>query len=286
MQTKMDKRDRARLLRERLAEAMAQAGLNQSALARAVGVDRSTVSQILTRDETRLPNAQVIGECATTLRVSADWLLGLTERPERPGDLIGAGLTMTAAPRTSVDEQIYTWHREAAGFKIRHVPATLPDMLKTREMLRWEYAGHFSRTPDQAIGAVEDRLAWMRATESDYEIAFPVHELESFARGEGYYRGLAPEIRRDQLDWFAHLYDQIYPTLRIFLFDARLVFSGPLTVFGPRMAAIYMGHHYIVFREGERVRTLIQHFDRLVREAVTDAREFPDAVARLRAEIG
>jgi transcriptional regulator with XRE-family HTH domain len=283
---KLDKRARADLFRSRLSMAMGQSGTSQSALARSVGVDRSTVSQLLARDQTRLPNAQVVGECAAALNVSADWLLGLTERPEPPGELIAAGLSMTEAPRTSIDEQIFTWHREAAGYKIRHVPATLPDMLKTREVLRWEYAGHFTRTPDQAIAAVEDRLAWMRGTGSDYEIAFPLTEIESFARGEGYYRGLSLSDRRTQLDWFARLHEQLFPKLRIFLFDARIVFSAPLSVFGPRMAALYLGRHYIVFREAERVRMMIQHFDWLVKESEVDARDFPGVVARLRAELG
>jgi hypothetical protein len=47
---------------------------------------------------------------------------------------------MTEAPRALIDEAIFGWHREAAGYKIRHVPATLPDMLKTRAMVEWEYA--------------------------------------------------------------------------------------------------------------------------------------------------
>ncbi|PWE33849.1 transcriptional regulator [Maritimibacter sp. 55A14] len=285
MMTKIDKRDRADLFRTRLARAMEEQGQSRSALARAIGVDRSTVSQLLAEGQTRLPNAHVVGECAARLGVSADWLLGLTERPEPAGELFGAGLTVTDAPRSSIDDQIIDWHREASGYKIRHVPTTLPDMLKTRAMLRWEYADHFSRTPDQAIGAVEDRLAWIREATSDYEIAFPLHELESFARAEGYYRGLDAALRRDQLAWLAELHDRFYPTLRIFLFDARLVFSAPMTVFGPRMASIYVGHHYLVFRDAERVRTLTRHFDGLVREARTDARDFPAHAAALAAEV-
>ena len=46
------------------------------------------------------------------------------------------------------------------------------------------------RTAEQALGAFEDRLAWMRNARSDYEIALPLHELEAFAGGTGYYAGL------------------------------------------------------------------------------------------------
>ncbi|MDO9525758.1 MAG: helix-turn-helix transcriptional regulator, partial [Gemmobacter sp.] len=214
-----DKRDRAELFRTRLAQGMADHGLSQAALARAVGVDRSTVSQLLTPGAKRLPNAQVAAECASALGVSADWLLGLTDRPERGVDLLAASLTMTEAPRALIDETIFGWHREAAGYKIRHVPATLPDMLKTHDMLRWEYDPHLGKTAEQAIGASEDRLAWMLAARSDYEIALPLHELATCARGVGYYAGLSAEVRRGQIDHLIDLTEQMYPSLRIYLFD-------------------------------------------------------------------
>ena len=137
----------------------------------------------------------------------------------------------------------------------------------------------------QAIDAAAERLDWMRLTESDYEMAMAIHEMESFARGEGYYAGLEAPVRRAQLDWLAELYDQFYPSLRIFLFDARQVYSSPVTVFGPKMAVIYMGRHYIAFRDRDRVRTVTRHFDWLVREASVSAREVPGYLDRLRALV-
>ena len=123
----MDKRERSAIFRQRLQDAMLRAGLNKSSLSQNIGVDRSTISQLLSDSHARLPNAQVIGECAHTLGVSADWLLGLSERPERANDLLDVALSMPQAERSSVDEQLFEWHKEAAGYKIRHVPATLPD---------------------------------------------------------------------------------------------------------------------------------------------------------------
>ncbi|MCL4189953.1 MAG: helix-turn-helix domain-containing protein [Rhodobacteraceae bacterium] len=280
-----DKRDRAALFRQRLGQAMREAGLSQSALARAVGVDRSTVSQLLAEGATRLPNAQVVAECAAALGVSADWLLGLTERPERVAELLAAAVSVTEAPRALVDEQIAGWHREAAGYKIRHVPATLPDMLKTRALLHWEYEPHLGRTVEQAIGAAEDRLAFMRGSGSDYEIALPLHELASFARAEGYYAGLPAELRLAQIDRLAALAGQLYPALRVYLFDARRVFSAPLTVFGPLLAVLYLGRHYLAFRDSTRVAGFAQHFDWLVREAAVGARALPAHLAELRAQV-
>jgi transcriptional regulator with XRE-family HTH domain len=285
MPHRIDKRARADLFRSRLAQGMADKGLSQSALARMVGVDRSTVSQLLAGDAARLPNAQVAAECAAALGVSADWLLGLSDRPERVADLLATSLSMTEAPRALIDERIFAWHQEAAGYKIRHVPATLPDMLKTRDMLRWEYEPQLGRSAEQAIGASEDRLRWMRAARSDYEIALPLHELAAFAGASGYYTGLSADLRRAQIDWLLHLLDQLYPALRLYLFDARRVFSAPITVFGPLLAVVYLGRHYLAFRDSDRVAAFTQHFDGLVREAAIGARDVPQYLRTLRGGV-
>ncbi|MEO1533473.1 MAG: helix-turn-helix transcriptional regulator [Pseudomonadota bacterium] len=269
----MDKRHRAAVFRERLLAAMGEAGMSRSALARAAGVDRSTLSQLLADGETRLPSAQLVADAAAELGVSTDWLLGLTERPERAGDLIAASVRITEAERASVDETMLEWHREAAGYKIRHVPATLPDILKTQAVLAWEYRSFLGKTPDQAIRATMDRLDLLRDGRSDYEIAFPRHELEAFAAGEGYYRGLPEEARAEQLAALARAARDLYPSLRLFAFDAHRLFSAPVTVFGPLLAVVYVGQFYLAFRSEERVRSMTRHFDWLVRECEVDARD-------------
>ncbi|MBU2982928.1 helix-turn-helix domain-containing protein [Lentibacter algarum] len=276
MNQKIDKRVRAEQFRQRLAVALQSNDTSQSALARRIGVDRSTISQLLTGTGARLPNAQVVGECAAALGVSADWLLSLSDRPETASHLLANSLTLTHAPRAMIDEAIFNWHKEAAGYKIRHVPAALPDMLKTRDMLMWEYTPHLGRTTEQAINAMEDRLALINASPSDYEIALPLYELASFVHGEGYYRGLPEDVRAAQISRFKELHQQLYPRLRIYAFDARQLFSAPVTIFGPLLAALYVGRDYLTFRDTERVQALTQHFDQLVREAHISARDFPD----------
>ena len=271
---------RAAQFRQRLSEAMARAGLSRSVLARAAGVDRSTIGQLLAAEDARLPNAQLAADAAAALRVSVDWLLGLTDRPERPGDLLAAAMSLTEAERSHADAQIMEWHREAAGYKIRYVPATLPDLLKTEAMLRWEYAAFLGRTPEQAVRATRDRLDWLRGQLSDYEIALPLYEVDALTEGSGYYAGLAAEIRREQLATLASVCADLFPSLRVFLFDARKLFSAPMTVFGPILATIYVGRFHLAFRERTRVRSLTAHFDWLVREAAIDAR---DAAAHFRA---
>jgi len=282
MVTFITKQTRAETFRHRLSEAMAQAGLNKSTLAAEIRVDRSTISQLLNEGQTRLPNAQVVAEAARVLKVSADWLLGLSQRPERVNDLLDIGVNMPEAARSSEDEQLVTWHREAAGYKIRHVPATLPDFLKTPELLRWEYQTHLGKTPDQAIGAMEDSLSWMRQQRSDYEIAMPLYELQTFASGTGYYTGLPAAIRAAQIEKFIELHELLYPSLRVFQFDAHQVFSAPMTVFGPLMSALYLGRHYIVFRDSARVQAMTNHFDWLIRAATIDARDFGAHLKSLR----
>lgn len=280
--TKTDKRQRTALFRERLAEAMALAGSNQSALARTVGVDRSTISQLLAEDTARLPNAQVVAESAAALGVSSDWLLGLSDRPEMAADLLRSSIETPPAQRAQVDEQIIQWFREAEGYKIRTVPARLPDFLKTPQMLRWEYEPHLGKTTGEALVAASDHLAHMRDSRSDYEIAVPLFEIASLAQAEGYYRGLPDAVRLEQIDHLLALYDTHYPRLRIFLFDARTLHSAAVTVFGPRMAVLYLGQNYLAFRDTERVEMLTLHFDNLVREAHVDARDFPAHLMALR----
>lgn len=278
---KTDKRARATLFRDRLGTALRISNLSQSALARRIGVDRSTISQLLTSDSARLPGAQIVAECAAALGVSADWLLGLSDRPEQGDALIEAAMTMTKAPRALVDEQIFAWHQEAAGYKIRYVPATLPDMLKTPAMLRWEYGPSLGPATEQAIAASEERLNWMRSAGSDYEIALPLHALHAFASAEGYYRGLPATVRREQIARLQELHDQFYPALRVYLFDARHLYSAPVTIFGPLFAVLYLGQNYLAFRDRARVETLTSHFDSLVRAASVTSRELPALLDRL-----
>jgi transcriptional regulator with XRE-family HTH domain len=271
----LDKRVRAGVFRDRLSAAMAEAGISRAALARAVAIDRSTVTQMLSNEDVRMPGGHVVANMATVLGVSCDWLLGLSDRPERVSALIDTSLSLSEAGRaTGSDDQIFAWHEEAAGYKIRHVPATMPDVLKTDALMEWEYAPAKVKTPGQAIAAAHARFDWLRSTTSDYEIAVPTHEFESFVSGTGYYAGLDKKIRREQLRWFAEVYDQLFPSLRLFLYDARTVFSAPLTVFGPRLAVIYVGRHYVAFRDRERVQAMSRHFDWLVREATVSDRAF------------
>lgn len=280
-----DKSARADQFRHRLAQALSAQNITQSALARRIGTDRSTLSQVLSDRGARLPSAHVVGACASALGVSSDWLLGLSDRPESAADLLSNSIKLSEAPRAFVDEQLFVWHREATGYKIRHVPAALPDMLKTDEMLAWEYDSHLRRSPQQAINASRDRLGLLRESLSEYEIALPLYEIECFVRGAGYYSRLPVALRLAQCDQFIALSRQLYPRLRIYQFDARRLYSAPVTVFGPLLAVLYTGGHYVAFRDKSRIETFSRDFDVLVREAACTARDFPDMLTEMRALI-
>ena len=274
------RQDRATLFRDRLALAMERRGLTRAALARETGVDRSTLSQILSDDGGRLANAHLVAGAAEALQVSSDWLLGLSDRPEMAGELLDASLALTDAPRGANDARMIAWHREAEGMKIRHVPATLPDLMKTRAMADWEYgAADLAGAEDGAgDGDPFDRL---RASRSDYEIALPIHELASFAAREGYSPTLPQPVWEGQIEAFERLHAELYPRVRLYLYDARQVFSAPLTVLGPLMAALYIGQSYILFRDRARVEAMAAHVDALVRAATVPARDFPLALRTL-----
>ena len=266
-----DKRLRATLWRERLGHALARSGLSRSELARRIGADRSTVTDML-KDGTSLPGAHLVANVAEALGVTSDWLLGLTDSPERAADMLAASMQMTDADRTPADAQVSAWFSEARGTKVRHVPASLPDMLKTEAVLEWEYENALVRTAPQAVEAMRDNVGFLRDPAHEFELAVPLGELDAFAAGSGYWAGLERDVRRAQIEHMAALCDELYPSLRMYAFDARRVYSAPVTVFGTALAVIYVGRVYTVFRRTAQVRALSSHFDGLVREASVEAR--------------
>ncbi|MEL7259938.1 MAG: helix-turn-helix transcriptional regulator [Pseudomonadota bacterium] len=269
----MAKRDRVDLFRSRLEGATTTIGMSKSALARATGVDRSTIGQLFKKDLTRLPNAQLAADIAETLGVSLDWLMGLSNRPERPAAILASAISVAQAERSSSGAQILDWHRESAGSKIRHVPATLPEMLKTEDFIEWEYNTLSPEAVEQVKSEAKGQLDWVMSGEADYEIAIPMHEVTSLAQGSGYYEGLSAAQRTAQLRVIARQAAALYPRLRLFLFDAHALYSAPVTVFSNDLAILYVGQCYIALRERQRVMALSEHFDWLVRLCAVDAKD-------------
>jgi hypothetical protein len=117
------------------------------------------------------------------------------------------------------------------------------------------------------------RLAYTRRPETDMEVCMPLQALETLARGEGIWSELPVAVREQQMSYMSELLDELYPTFRLFLYDALDAFSAPYTVFGPIRAALYLGQMYLVVNSVEHIRALTRHFDDLIRVARVDARQ-------------
>src|SRR5215510_4666256 len=281
----MDRRDTVQVFRQRLSEVIARSGLSRSAFAERIGIDRSTLAQVQSPGNERLPRAETLAAIAADQQVSVDWLLGLSQEGALAPDIIEQPMTIEPGGYSPADERLTRWHAEAAGYKVRYVPATLPDLLKTEEFIRFEYRDYVGPIPESRIEAAHARLANQRRPETDMEVCSSVQSVESFARGEGIWRDLAAPARRQQLEWMIALLDELYPTFRWFLYDGVRRFSVPLTVFGPKRAAIYVGHMYLVFNSTEHIRVLTEHFDNLIRAAIVQPPKVSALLRRLLAEL-
>src|SRR5262245_16994536 len=107
--------------RDRLNRVIERSGLNHAGFARQTGLDRSTLSQLPASNSQRLPRAETLAAIATACKVSVDWLLGLTQREEPGAELVEAMFQIERHAQSPVDERLFRWYEEAAGYKIRTV---------------------------------------------------------------------------------------------------------------------------------------------------------------------
>ena len=222
----MDKRDLSTLFRERLKTLLTRSDLNQSAFASAVGIDRSALSQLLSGTSTRLPRAETLLAIAAEFKVSLDWLLGLSQDEGVTGE-IRESLEIEEASGSFDRTLLAKWHAEAAGTKIRYVPAGIPDLLRTEALVDYE-ADITNRNREAQIGETQYRIDYNRRPETDMEVCMPRHTLEIFARGLGVWSGFPEADRREQLLHMAALLEDLYPTFRLFLYDGRHALFDPL----------------------------------------------------------
>jgi len=259
--------------RLRLLEVIEQSGVTRSAFAQQVGLDRSTLTQLLSPENQRLPRAETVVSIARQAQVSCDWLLGVSQEARRGAELVQAAMEIEAGAGSPLDERLQRWHAEAAGYKIRYVPTTLPDLLKTEAVIRYEFGEQGINVHERQLEQSEARLAYSRRPETEMEVCCAFQTIEAFARGEMIWRELPLIDRREQLEKMIELIEELYPTFRLFLFDGRQRYSAPMNVFGPRRATIYVGDMFFVFNATAQIRVLTQHFDQLIRAAVVQPTE-------------
>lgn len=278
----MDKRVLEKIFRDRLVELNNQFEGNQAEFARSIGIDRSALSQLLSERIVRLPRAETLRKIAEVHQVSLDWLLGLSQAEARITEIQNT----TAIERIGEEEgesRLARWHKEAAGYKIRYVPAIFPDLLRTPSTIALLSGKRPGLSVAEQLKDSHDRLDYNRMPETDMEACMPLQELEALAKGTGIWGDLSDRERADQLKRIEVLAKELYPTFRLFLFDQKVAYSAPYTVFGPKRAAIYVGDMYVVINGTEHIRALTQHFDDLIRRATVNPHEVSDYVARLGA---
>ena len=267
----MDKRETAAAFRKRLADVQSRSGLSQTAFAAEIGIDRSALSQLISGQNPRLPRAETLLALAARFRVSADWLLGLSDEPGRSMKVLDAVETEQALDeenRTAMER----WHHEASGQKVRYVPAWLPDLMRTQAVIAYQAASN-EQERRRLQRQTDRRLHFSRMPESDIELCMPLQSLEIFALGAGIWTGLDADVRRDQLSHIAATLDELYPAFRMYLFDGRKRFAAPMTVFGYTRAAVYTGDTYMLVRSKPLIRDLAQGFDRHIRHAEVHAHD-------------
>ena len=272
------------MFRRRLLELIARGGQSRARFAVRAGLDRSTLSQLLAPDALRLPRAETIARIAGRHGASIDWLLGLSEEPEVTADVVSQGAIAQGADDPA-NEHLRRWHEEARGAKIRYVPSSLPDQVKTDAVIGYENGKLSLSEADAMSASARDRISHARASASEIEVCSTRQSLESFARGEGVWRHLPLRERRRQLTHAADLTEALYPAYRWFLFDGREHYSAPYTVFGQKRAAVYLGSLYFVFTSSEHIRQLTQHFDDLIRHARVQPNEVAQFIRRLTKDI-
>ena len=273
------------IFRERLDEMIRRSGLRRSAFARRIGIDRSTLTQLLAPETDRLPRAETIAAMAADQQVSVDWLLGLSQEGPLSADLMPQPIEIEVGGDGHQDERLQRWHAEAAGYKIRYVPASLPDLLKSEPVIRYEYREQGPGVPQARLEEAGARLAYLRRPETDMEVCSTLQSVADFARGHSQWADLPKAERRRAMAVMIERMEELYPTLRWFLFDRRTRYSVPLTIFGPKRAAIYIGNMYFVLNSTEHIRVLTRHFDDLIRAAALQPRDAIEFLRSLMKEI-
>ena len=271
--------------RTRLDQVIRASGGSRTSIAERCGIDRSSLTQLLSPTNRRLPRTETLVALANTLDVSVDWLLGLSNVDPIRAGVVNEEMSFASGTLADNDELLMKWLVDAIGYKIRYVPSTLPDLLKTQEVITYEVGRYVASRPEQKIETAAARLAWTRGPETDLEVCSSVESVITFAQGAGIWAGLAPEVRLQQLDHMARLLEELYPTLRWFLFDGLQRYASPVTIFGPQRAALYLGQMYLVLDSANHVRTLTRHFDDLIRGAVIQPHGAAEFVRNLRPEV-
>ena len=271
--------------RDRLGELVADTGRSRSDFAADSGIDRSTLSQLLSSRNRRLPRVETLAAIAEASGVSVDWLLGLSHGGLSRADIVHEEFALNLDELSPFDEAWIEWHEQAAGSKVRTLPASLPDLLKTEAVIRHEVQRYATIRPEQRIETATAPLELARAPGSDLECCNSIQAIEGFARGWDVWGSLEHRHRVAQLDRMIELCEELYPTFRWFLYDGRQRYSTSVTIFGLDRAVLYLGQMHLVLNNRNHVTAFVRHFDDLIRVSVVQPPGVPNLLRKLRSEI-
>lgn len=269
----MDKRDLSRNFKDRLHQVVQSHSEGRGHFMRAVGIDRSALSQFLSPESDRMPRAETLRRIASVSGVSVDWLLCLENAPEGRQEVtesIQIEKEVQADGSTPLDQ----WRQEAAGQKLRTVPSTLPDILS----LAQTSGDDMNEARGQGVEHVLDRFS---LRDIDIEVAMPIQTLQDLSAGTGLWRDAPRSARRSLLHRMSQICRENYPALRLHVYDGTKSFSAPFTVFGNQRVALYIGDAYLVVSSPDQVRGFARQFDRLVRRALIGSEKIHETLREL-----
>lgn len=271
----MDKRELSRLFKDRLRQVATSHAEGRGHFMQSVGVDRSALSQFLSPESDRLPRAETLRQIAAVSGVSVDWLLCLENAPEGRQEVttsVQIEQEVLADGSTPLDK----WRNEAAGFKLRTVPSTLPDIVSLAPD-----AASDSPIDDARGGGVENILKRLSLSDIDVEVAMPIQTLQDLSARTGLWRATSRDACHQQLSHMARICRDTYPALRLHVYDGSQTFSAPFTVFGNQRVALYIGGAYLVVSSADQVRSFARQFDSLVRDAVVGSDKVHNTLNKL-----
>ena len=216
----MQKRETVETFRRRLAELIQRTGLSRAQFAAWAGLDRSTLTQLLSAENVRLPRAETIARIASRHSASIDWLMGLSEQDQVAADIVPQ-LAIEPDAASPADERLKRWHEEARGFKVRYVPATLPDQLKTDALIGYESGQFGAAAADAWSGVARARIAHAQRPDSEIEVCAPLQRFEIFAAGEGIWRDLPARGSRRRATPCGERGEEPLSVVPLFLYDGR-----------------------------------------------------------------
>ncbi|MEZ5247646.1 MAG: AAA family ATPase [Ilumatobacteraceae bacterium] len=273
MRLVIDRRAVLDTFRERLDAVVRRSGLGRGGFAEHLQIDRSTMSQLLSPANRRLPRAETLVEIASSQQVSIDWLLGLSNAGPMQAEMLQEQTSFAVDALAPNDERLIGWFEESAWLQDPLRPVDDPRSVEVR-------AAHPLRArPLRRVSTRAEDRDRCSAARVDPQPRHRPRDVHQRAVGR-VVRSRRAHLARPgrgaataQMEHMIELTSELYPSLRWFLFDGLQRFAAPVTIFGPQRAALYLGQMYLVLTSTEHVRTLTTHFDDLVRGAVVHLHE-------------